>query len=54
MTLRWAERSNKYFEEHKHEVPWASNAHVGTAALGCPVERSSTTGKLRQYWIAGS
>jgi len=42
MTLRWAERSKKYFEEHKHEVPWASNAHVGTAALGCPVERSST------------
>ena len=41
MTLRWAERSKKYFEEHKHEVPWASNAHVGTAAHGCPIERSS-------------
>jgi queuine tRNA-ribosyltransferase len=22
MTLRWAERSKRYFEEHKHEVPW--------------------------------
>ena len=22
MTLRWAERSKKYFEAHKHEVPW--------------------------------
>jgi queuine tRNA-ribosyltransferase len=22
MTLRWAERSKKYFEEHKHKVPW--------------------------------
>jgi queuine tRNA-ribosyltransferase len=22
MTLRWAERSKKYFEEHKREVPW--------------------------------
>jgi len=22
MTLRWAERSKKYFEEHKKEVPW--------------------------------
>jgi queuine tRNA-ribosyltransferase len=22
MTLRWAERSKKYFEGHKHEVPW--------------------------------
>ena len=42
MTARWAERSKKYFEEHKHEVPWASSGHVGTAAPGCPVERSST------------
>jgi len=25
MTLRWAERSKKYFEEHKGEVPWASS-----------------------------
>ena len=22
LTLRWAERSKKYFEEHKNEVPW--------------------------------
>jgi queuine tRNA-ribosyltransferase len=42
LTLRWAERSKKYFEDHKHEVPWAIPAHVGTAAPGCPVERSST------------
>ena len=26
MTLRWAERSKKYFEEHKHEVPWKAVA----------------------------
>ena len=38
LTLRWAERSKKYFEEHKQEVPWRSNNegttsdHVGTAA----------------------
>jgi queuine tRNA-ribosyltransferase len=38
MTARWAARSKKYFEDHKHEVPWG---HVGTAALGCPAERSS-------------
>jgi len=38
MTARWAARSKKYFEEHKHEVPWS---YVGTAALGCPAERSS-------------
>ncbi|MGB7554416.1 MAG: tRNA guanosine(34) transglycosylase Tgt [Candidatus Korobacteraceae bacterium] len=24
MTLRWAARSKKYFEDHKHEVPWYS------------------------------
>jgi queuine tRNA-ribosyltransferase len=23
LTLRWAARSKKYFEEHKHEVPWS-------------------------------
>src|SRR6266567_4249345 len=52
MTLRWAARSKKYFEEHKYEVPWASvsrrpasgTGHVGTAAPGCPVERSSAGG----------
>jgi queuine tRNA-ribosyltransferase len=41
MTLRWAQRSKKYFEEHKGDVPWRSD-HVGTAAPGCPVEPSST------------
>ncbi len=25
MTLRWAERSKKYFEEHKGEVPWGAS-----------------------------
>ena len=24
MTLRWAERSKRYFEAHRHEVPWGS------------------------------
>ena len=28
LTLRWAERSKKYFEQHRHEVPWNAN-HVG-------------------------
>ncbi len=39
LTLRWAERSKRHFDEHKDEVPWRN--HVGTAALGCPGERSS-------------
>ncbi len=25
LTLRWAARCKKYFEEHKHEVPWGSS-----------------------------
>jgi len=41
LTARWAARSKKYFEEHKHEVPWAGNVRVGTAAPGCPAEQSS-------------
>jgi queuine tRNA-ribosyltransferase len=28
MTLRWAERSKNYFEEHKGEVPWGGSAHA--------------------------
>ncbi|PYX10311.1 MAG: tRNA guanosine(34) transglycosylase Tgt [Acidobacteria bacterium] len=55
LTLRWAERSRRYFEEHKHEVPWIRN-RVGTAApslssgqaLGCPGERSSPDASLVQ------
>ena len=26
LTLRWAERSQRYFEQHKNEVPWTRNA----------------------------
>src|SRR6476660_8400314 len=29
MTLRWAERSKEYFEEHKGEVPWVRQANSG-------------------------
>jgi len=39
MTARWAARSKKYFEEHKNEVPWAGNGHVGTDAFVRPGER---------------
>ncbi len=28
MTLRWAQRSKNYFEDHKHEVPWFSSNHA--------------------------
>jgi queuine tRNA-ribosyltransferase len=33
LTLRWAERCKKYFEEHNHEVPWNSRQF---SAFGSP------------------
>src|SRR5215470_5496421 len=34
MTLRWAERSQQYFDEHKEEVPWVGNPQAdSTQAL---------------------
>src|SRR6202049_2042193 len=43
LTLRWAERSKRHFEKHKHEVPWcASNEPVWTSAPGGAAEQSST------------
>ncbi len=52
MTARWAARSKKYFEEHKHEVPWniaSGENHVGTVAIGCAgeVQLAPTTAGLR-------
>jgi queuine tRNA-ribosyltransferase len=37
LTLRWAERSKKYFEEHKQEVPW--NRYPAPSSE-CPVAGS--------------
>jgi len=33
MTLRWAERSKRYFEEHKREAPWAHGDSDRTQSL---------------------
>src|SRR5579862_54801 len=33
LTLRWAQRSKRYFEEHKHEVPWKVAGRCSTQAL---------------------
>jgi len=32
MTARWAVRSKKYFEDHKHEVPWGAASQIPTLA----------------------
>jgi len=39
LTLRWAERSKRYYEEHKHEVPWTRDRAIGTTGDRA-VERS--------------
>ena len=46
MTARWAARSKKYFDEHKHEVPWENNAHVGTDAFVRPVDQGRTNASV--------
>ncbi len=40
LTLRWAERCKKYFEEHKREVPWG-----GSALRRRPCGSGATTGQ---------
>jgi queuine tRNA-ribosyltransferase len=42
MTARWAARSKKHFEDHKHEVPWNSSAHAGTDAFVRPADQGWT------------
>jgi queuine tRNA-ribosyltransferase len=43
LTLRWAERSKKYFEEHKDEVPWSSSQFSVLSSQ--PVERGDAGGE---------
>ena len=42
LTLRWAERSKKYFEEHKHEVPWKA-----VASCQLPLASAANTGNQK-------
>jgi queuine tRNA-ribosyltransferase len=41
LTLRWADRSKRHFEEHKNEVPWANN-HVAPDASSAPTYSEAT------------
>jgi queuine tRNA-ribosyltransferase len=49
LTLRWAERSQRYFEEHKHEVPWSTadgrRSPRPVSSLEFHVSRSDTTSR---------
>ena len=47
LTLRWAERSKKHFEEHKHEVPWKTeNQEPGTENWNPPAVSPGATQSL--------
>ncbi|MGA8639650.1 MAG: tRNA guanosine(34) transglycosylase Tgt [Candidatus Sulfotelmatobacter sp.] len=46
LTLRWAARSKKYFEEHKHEVPWNSSQFSGLSSQQTRIPRFARKDKL--------
>ena len=48
MTLRWAERSKRYFDEHKNEVPWRSG-QWSVASGQENSRRSSVVGRRQQH-----
>ena len=43
LTLRWADRSQRYFEEHKKEVPWAPAGAGSTTGDGSTTAVESVT-----------
>ncbi len=51
LTLRWAERSKRYFEEHKNEVPWdraispSGHRAIGEQGTGNSDEADTNRGK---------
>jgi len=45
MTLRWAERSKKYFEAHKREVPWRSRRSLVVGRQQGSVSREDETSR---------
>jgi queuine tRNA-ribosyltransferase len=51
LTLRWAERSKKYFEEHKNEVPWNQASGVSPQSSGLRLQPSASGFGLQQEQI---
>jgi queuine tRNA-ribosyltransferase len=45
LTLRWAERSKKYFEEHKNEVPWGSSQYSALSSQQTKIPRFARNDK---------
>src|SRR5579862_3039737 len=44
LTLRWAERSRRYLEEHKQEVPWAGAADAGASNSAISTQPNPVSG----------
>jgi queuine tRNA-ribosyltransferase len=54
MTLRWAARSKKYFEDHQHEVPWNAFSSFQFPSSGTSSRNSKPeTGNLRTQSLFG-
>ena len=55
LTLRWAERSKRYFEQHKHEVPWSGRQYPvpGTQHLEQGVARNQENAG-HDNWVLGT
>jgi queuine tRNA-ribosyltransferase len=49
LTLRWAERSKRHFEDHKNDVPWANNDLATDASPGVKANSASADGHDRDY-----
>jgi queuine tRNA-ribosyltransferase len=45
MTLRWAERCKRYFEEHGHEVPWLHSAAVSSFESQVSEDKEAACGR---------
>jgi queuine tRNA-ribosyltransferase len=54
LTLRWAERSKKYFEEHKGEVPWSSQELVPSTQY--PERNAASAQRIARAsdWVLGT
>src|ERR1700730_7145499 len=53
LTLRWAERSRRHFEEHKHEVPWAKDHVAPDASSGRQAELAGSSERERTSAVEG-
>jgi queuine tRNA-ribosyltransferase len=57
LTLRWAARSKKYFEEHKHEVPWGSSRYTVPSVQCVEKGAACTQGSVDANagnWVVGT